>query len=138
MATSAGRNLLMALGSGSPTPTYTVIAGATSNDITFNNSEVDETTMDDAGIRKLKAGAGVRSATLSLEGVFSDSAGQAALITAVNAGSNVPLRLQDTTNSLSFTGIFHVASFSLTGAEGDVQKFSASFMSAGAVTVTNT
>lgn len=138
MPTSAGRNLLMALGSGSPTPTYTTIAAATSNSITFNTSEVDETTMDDAGVRKLKAGAGVRSASMSIEGVFSDSAGQAALITAANANTHVPLRLQDTSNSISFTGTFQITDFQLTGTEGDVQKFSATFASAGAVTVTNT
>lgn len=137
MATSAGRNLLMALGSGSPL-TYTTIAAATSNNITFNSTEVDETTMDDAGVRKLKAGAGVRSATMSLEGVFSDAAGQASLMTAANAGTHVALRLQDSTNSLSITGIFQVTSFDLTGAEGDVQKFSIGFASAGAVTITNT
>jgi TP901-1 family phage major tail protein len=137
MPTSAGRNLLMALGTGSPL-TYATIASATSNDITFSDTEVDKTTMDDAGQRQLHAGAGVRSATMSIEGLFSDAAGQAALITAVGAGTHVALRLQDTTNSLSFTGIYQITSFTLTGAEGDMQKFSASFASAGAVTVTNT
>lgn len=137
MAASAGRDLLLKLGSGSPL-TYTTIAAARSNSMTFNNSEVDATTMDSAGVRQLLAGAGVRSATASISGVFTDAAGQASLMTAANAGTHVTLQIANATNSLTVSGTFQVTDFEISGDEGDLVTFSASFASAGTVTIANT
>lgn len=136
MAASAGRDLLLKLGSGSPL-SYTTIAAARSNSMTFDNSEVDITTMDDAGVRQLLAGAGVRSAAASISGIFTDAAGHAALMTAVNAGTHVNLQLANATNSIIIAGVFQVTSFEIAGDEGDAVTFSASFASAGTVTITN-
>lgn len=137
MAASAGRDFLMKLGSGSPL-SYTTIAAARSNSLKFNDTEVDSTTMDDAGIRKLLAGAGVRSASASISGVFTDAAGQAALMTAVSGGTFVNLQLANSGNSLTIAGSFQVTDFELTGEEGGLITFSASLSSAGTVTITNT
>lgn len=137
MAATAGRDILLKLGSGSPV-TYTTIAAARTNTMTFDNTEVDITTMDSAGIRQLLAGAGVRSATASIDGVYTDAAGQAALMTAASAGTHVNLRLENATNSITVTGTFQVNSFQITGAEGEAGTFSASFASAGTVTIANT
>jgi TP901-1 family phage major tail protein len=134
MVASAGRNFLLKLGTGSPL-TYASIGAIRANSISIDGTEVDVTTMDDAGVRKLLATAGVRSASISASGVFTDSAGQGALTTAVLSGAFVNLKLEDTVlNTVSYTGSFQVTNFEHSGEEGAEQTFSATFASAGAVT----
>jgi len=137
MVASAGRNFLLKLGSGSPL-TYTTIGACKTSSISIDGTEVDVTTMDSAGIRQLLSGAGVRSVSISTSGVFTDSAGQTAITTAALAGTFVNVKIEDATlNTIAYTGSFQVTNFEHSGDEGDAQQYSATFASAGTVTVTN-
>lgn len=137
MVASAGRDFLMKLGTGSPL-TYTTIAAARENSLTVNGTEVDVTTMDSAGVRTLLAAAGVVSYEASISGIFTDAAGHSSLQTAAAARTFLNLRLENAANSITVSGAFQVTSYTLSGSEGDAMTFSASLISAGVVTISNT
>lgn len=74
VAAQKGKLLLLKVDTAGGSPqVYTTIAGLRSNTWTFNGEEVDVTTKDDDGFQKRLSGAGVRSITISVSGVFQDS-----------------------------------------------------------------
>ncbi len=136
MPAASGRILRIKLGAGSPV-VYTAIGGMTAESLTINSTPVDITTKDDAGVRKLLQGAGVRSVSVSGNGIFDDSAGLNALLTAAMAQTHVNLEIvYGTAAGDKFVGTFQVTSMALAGDEGGAQTYNVSFESAGAVTNT--
>lgn len=75
MAAQKGKLVLLKadLAGGSP-QSYTTIAGLRTNDWTVNGEDVDVTTKDEDGWQLRLAGAGVRSLTVAVTGIFQDSA----------------------------------------------------------------
>lgn len=138
MGATAGRNFAIKLGDGGDPEAFTAIGGGRALSISINNTEVDITNKDDAGVRKLLAGAGVTSATINFSGVFVDTAGQDSLLDASVARTIHNFQLEEaTTNGLVLALAAQVTSFELTGDEGAEMLFSATLASADAITVTN-
>lgn len=138
MTASAGRNFILQMGDAASPEVFTAVGAIKTNKIAFDNTAVDVTTMDSAGIRQLLAGAGVRSASITFDGIFTDTTKQAALMTAVNAGTHHNFKLLDSTvNNVTISGKFQVTAFELAGAEGDAMTFSGTLESAGTVTIAN-
>jgi len=126
--------------------TPTTIAGMRSTSITLNDESLDVTTKDDHGVRRLLAGGGVNSISISGSGVFTDSAGEVAVRSAFVAQQN-------TTNGTAanqtaafgsykftipelgtYTGPFQVTSIEYAGEYNGEATYSLSFESAGFVT----
>jgi len=80
MAKQAGKLFFIEVGgapSGSPpTVSYTNLASARSNDWTVNNTSVDVTAIDSAGMKELLEGAGITDLQLTSQMVFADSASE--------------------------------------------------------------
>lgn len=77
MPVQKGRDLLLKLDIGG---TFTTVAGLRASRIALNAQTVDITTRESAGRwRELLAGAGIRSASLTGSGLFTDAAADAAI-----------------------------------------------------------
>ena len=80
MAAQRGKDLLLKIGDGGEPETFVTVAGLRARTISLNARTVDVTDGDSAGRwRELLAGAGVRSAAVSGQGVFRDAASDAAI-----------------------------------------------------------
>lgn len=80
MAAQRGKDLLLKIGDGEADETFTTVAGLRARTISLNARAVDVTDGDSAGRwRELLAGAGVRSAAVSGQGVFRDAASDVAI-----------------------------------------------------------
>jgi len=75
MAAQPGKDLLIKVGDGEASEAFTTIGGLRTKRIAFNDETVDVTHSGSTGRwRELLAGAGVRSAEVSGDGVFIDDA----------------------------------------------------------------
>ena len=78
MAAQRGKDLLLKIGDGGEPETFATVAGLRARTISLNARTVDVTDGDSAGRwRELLAGAGVRSAAVSGQGVFRDASSDA-------------------------------------------------------------
>ncbi len=75
MAAQKGKLVLLKADTVAGSPqSYTTIAGLRTNNWTINGEDVDVTTKDDNGWQQRLSGAGVRSLSVAVSGVFQDSA----------------------------------------------------------------
>lgn len=80
MAAQSGKAIVVSFKDDGETPTLRVVAGLRSRRIAFNSETVDVTHAESAGQwRELLAGVGVRSVSISGDGVFTDEAGAEAV-----------------------------------------------------------
>ena len=80
MGAQRGKDLLLKIGDGGSPESFVTVAGLRARTISLNARTVDVTDGDSAGRwRELLAGAGVRSAAVSGQGVFRDVASDAAI-----------------------------------------------------------
>jgi TP901-1 family phage major tail protein len=81
MAAQKGKSFLLKIGSGEPV-NFTTVAGLRLTRLTLNADTIDVTSVDSVNEwRELLAGAGVKSAAASGQGVFKDAASDATLRT---------------------------------------------------------
>lgn len=136
--------------------TFTTVAGLRGTTITKNDEPIDVTSKSSNGFRELLAGAGNQSVSVSGNGVFTDSAAENALRTAMQAQRNrnsdnsadqdpvfedfkvlVPLMgatANDTTlYTMTFKGM--IASLEYAGEYNGEVTYTVTVESAGAVTV---
>lgn len=133
MATVAGRNMQIKYYNGT---SYVVIGGAREYSIEIKNDLVETTSADDAGIRKLLAGAGVNSITIKLSGVYVEDAASTAIRTdaSTDAHRNYQLVVPGTSPK-TYQGSFKVASFQEKGSYKDAVQYEMTLESAGVVTI---
>ncbi|MGZ8362871.1 MAG: phage major tail protein, TP901-1 family [Caulobacteraceae bacterium] len=78
MAAQRGKDILLKIGDGETSETFTTVAGLRARTISLNARTVDATDSDSAGRwRELLAGTGAKSASVSGTGVFRDAASDA-------------------------------------------------------------
>lgn len=83
MAGQKGRDILLKIGDGAESETFTTIAGIRAKTIALNARLVDGTNADSPSAwRELIAGAGVKSCAVTGAGVFKDAASDALMRTA--------------------------------------------------------
>lgn len=135
MAAQKGRLMVLKIGDGAGSETFTTIGGLRSNTITINNEEVDITNKDSAGWKELLENAGVKSVSMSASGVFKDDAQIDLVNTRMIAGTigNFQLVLS---NGDYYQGAFQINSFERTGEYNGAEMFSISLTSSGAVAFT--
>ena len=139
MAKQLGRSMLLKIGDGAGSETFTVLAGVNSKTLTINNSAIDVTTPDastPAGALFAASLNGLKSMSLSADGVFLDETAEARLNTvamASDSSANFQLIVPDFG---TYAGAFRVTSLEFGGeTEGGV-TFSSAMESNGAVTFT--
>lgn len=98
--------------SATASPTFVAVGVMRAQSLSFNSESVDITSTASANWRELLSGGGVRSMTISGSGIFKDTAGQIALITAFTT-SNVHKKF-----SMAVPGVgTYVAEFQITSLE---------------------
>lgn len=139
MAKQLGRSMLLKIGDGAGSETFTALAGINSKTLTINNSAIDVTTPDassPSGALFAASLGGLKSVSLSADGVFLDETAEARLNTvamAADSSANFEIVVPDFG---TYAGAFRVTSLEFGGeTEGGV-TFSASMESTGTVTFT--
>jgi TP901-1 family phage major tail protein len=133
MAAQKGKDLLIKIGDGAASESFTTVAGLRSTALAFNAKEVDVTNADSADMwRELLAGAGVKSATVTGSGVFKDAASDALLRSAFfnQTLSNWQIVIPDFG---VVSGPFKLSSLQYEGPYDGEMKISLSLSSAGAL-----
>jgi TP901-1 family phage major tail protein len=140
MATGfSGREVLIKLGDGEASETFTTIAALRDTTITFNEQTVDTTSKDDSGARSLLSGSIVKSMTVSGSGVFTDVAAMQTLATQLQAGthSNYEIDLvgtSATTGGAVYTAAFRITQLEYSGSYDGEAQYSLTLESDGAIT----
>ena len=119
-----------------PPETFTTIAAMRSKSMSLNDETVDVTTSDDMPWRRLLGGAsGVKSMSISLQGMLTDSATHENLKTDF---FNSVISNYELVNGLGekFAGSFQVASIEESGEYNGAQQISITLESAGVITYT--
>lgn len=136
MAAEKGRLMLLKGTTGVSPVTYVKIGGVRTRGLTINGEAVDITDSDSIDQwRELLANAGVKTASLSVSGVFKDSAGEEMLRGFADA---------QTLNSFEFSyesgdkwsGLFQVTTLENTGEYNGPRLFSATLEQSGKLTFT--
>lgn len=136
MAAQKGKDLLLRIGDGAATESFTTVAGLRATILAFNAQDVDITNAGSDGMwRELLAGAGVKSAAISGAGVFKDAASDALLRTAFfeQSLSNWQIVIPDFG---TVTGPFKITALKYDGPYDGEVKLSLALASAGALSFT--
>lgn len=135
MSAQKGKDLLIKIGNGSDPETFTAVAGLRATTLAFNAQTVDITNADSADAWRELLDAGVKSATLSGNGVFKDAASDEALRAAFfnQTLSNFQIVIP---NFGTVSGPFKITSLQYDGPYDGEVKISLSLASAGALTFT--
>ncbi len=137
MAKYKGRNFLLQLGNGAGPEVFTTIGNLKANSLDIDNSEIDVTDKTGAPWKELIAG-GIKSLSISGEGVFSADVGVRSLLTRIMATDGTDkcnFKLISDAGDY-FSGPFLIAKFTRKGDVGDAETFSISLSSAGTITYT--
>lgn len=131
MAAGAGRRVRVKVGG-------TDVAGARTDTLTINNTPIDITDKDDAGVRTYLDDIGTKSLDMSVEGVLINGT---LMDSAQGAGTGTALSSMSfaITGIGTFAGNFFISSFETAGSEGDEPNtFSMSVQSGTSWTYTAT
>ena len=136
MAGQKGRDVLIKIGDGAESETFTTLAGIRAKTISLNAKSVDGTSGESPSAwRELIAGAGVKSASVSGAGVFKDAASDAAIqqIFFAQSTRNFQLVIPDFG---VLSGPFLVESLDYSGDHDGEAAFAITLASAGAISFT--
>jgi TP901-1 family phage major tail protein len=110
------------------------LAGVQTKGYTVSNTYVDVTTDDEDGWRTLLADPGLRAVEATVGGITKNQVLLAEVMKASITGEPLLIDLPTTTGTLA--GTFLCSSYEETGEHDGAVKFTATFMSSGAVTYT--
>lgn len=137
MATPAlkGNAFLLKLATTYNGASYSTVAACRSNSLTLNKSAVDITNKGSGGWTEALAGGGVKNATISASGVYSDDASQQLLITAFMASTHWNAQIVDEAGN-EFEAAWNIDTLTFGGDSDVEQTFEISLSSSGEVTFT--
>jgi predicted secreted protein len=141
MSTFKGRLFLVKtwLGSAntSNTAQSTPVLYARTADLSLSQEEVDVSTKATSGWKELGADMGLKSLTLSCEGVYNNTAVEIAVAERAVAG-NVSEYMIVSESGSYWKGPFFITEYARSGTYNDAETFSMTLSSAGVVTYANT
>lgn len=136
MSGQKGRDVLIKIGDGGAPEAFATIAGIRAKTISLNARTVDGTSGESPSAwRELIAGAGVKSASVSGEGVFKDAASDAALQAAFFAQAVRSFQLAIPDFGI-IEGPFLIESLDYSGDHDGEAAFAITLASAGALSFT--
>lgn len=139
MAKQLGRALLVKIGDGESSETFSNLCGLNSKSLTINNSSIDVTTPDcttPEGALFTATLAGLKNVSISGNGFFEDSTTEARMNTVAMANDNQANFQVVVPDFGTYAGAFRITSLEFGGeTEGGV-TYSLSLESTGAVTFT--
>src|SRR5690625_915978 len=131
----SGRLLRLAIGDGGAPEAFTLVAGLRTTSVSLNHAAVDVTTVASEGFRELLPQGGLRSLTVTGDGVVASGASDRALYLQAVEGTAARYRL-DFGNGDRFEGAFLVTRFQRSGAHTDAEVFALTLESAGPIEFT--
>jgi TP901-1 family phage major tail protein len=133
MAAQAGSGIIISIEDENNSPSLQVIAGLRTRSIAFNHETVDVTNANSTGLwRELLSSGGVRSATFSGDGVFTDDNGMNAIQDAFFQGEKRALTVF-IPGLGTFSGDFVISSFEVSGEYNGEVTNSLTLESAGVI-----
>jgi TP901-1 family phage major tail protein len=134
MATKyAGRSFLVKSGDGGGTEVFTTIGNMRTNSLSINNEMIDVTDKDGGQFREIIAG-GIKSLSISGEGVMSDDTIVARLLAkSLSTTGTDKSNYQIVIGTGTFTGSFFLTKFEVAGGYNDAQTYTIALESAGSV-----
>lgn len=136
MADQKAREALIKVGDGTSPPSFTTVAGIRTRTLSLNQNTVDVTDSDSANQwRELLAGVGIKSASISGDGIFGDADSDEDIRAAFFDGTHLTYQFV-VPDFGTIEGAFQVASLEYTGGYEEALQFSATFESAGELTFT--
>jgi TP901-1 family phage major tail protein len=133
MAAQKGKLFVIKIGDGEEPEVFTTLAGVRNLSLTINGEVIDVTTKDDASWRTLLEGNGIKTASMSVEGIVKDTATETLLRSKINEAWNYETVYP---NGDKYAGTWVLTSFTDTGGHNDALTFSAQFENASALTFT--
>lgn len=135
MATKyAGRSFILKSGDGGGTEVYTTVGNMRTNSISINNEMIDVTDKDGGQFREIIAG-GIKSLSISGEGVMSsDSIVARLLAKSLATDGSDKSNYKVVIGTGTFTGAFFLTKFELAGEYNGAQTYSIALESSGAIT----
>ena len=129
-----GKLVTIYIGDGGAPEAFSKIAATQNDQITINNQPFEQNTKDSGGWRETFPGGVIKSATMTMRGVYEETADQDALL-------NLSMSTDDVSSNFIFNmggtrqlrGRFSVDSFDYTGETQGGAQFSATFSSDGPV-----
>lgn len=136
MPAQKGSDLLLRVGDGGSPPVYTTIAGLRTKAIAFNGEVVDITNSDDQNKwRRLLAGAGIKSMSLTAAGVHTGAATDTTLRDLFMNGNLRDMQIV-MPGFTTVEGLFQVSALEWSGEHNAEVTFSVTLESAGTVYLT--
>jgi TP901-1 family phage major tail protein len=137
MTAQAGRTLLLKIGDGaSPTESFTAVAGLRTKQLQLNSATVDATHAESASQwRELLAAAGVRSASLSGNGIFRDQASDERVRSVFFSDTHANWQII-VPDFGTIAGPFQVTALEYSGAHDGALTFTITLQSSGAISWT--
>ncbi len=135
MPTQNGSLVLIKIGDGAMSETFTTIGGLRTSRMELNNQALDASNVDSGAWRQLLSSAGIRTMTISGTGLFTDAASEETLRGYAFAGSVHNYRLIFA-NGDRIDGAFLVASYERSGNENSEEIYALTLVSAGTITFT--
>lgn len=136
MTAQKGSLVLVKIGDGgTPTEAFTTVGGLRTTRMVLNNQAVDASNKDSGAWRTLLAGAGIRSMTISGNGIFTDAASEETV--RGHAFANTIANYQLTFgNGDTLIAPFQIVSYERAGEYDGEETYSLTLNSAGTVTFT--
>lgn len=135
MAAQAGRLVLIEIETATP-GTFSVLGGLRSKTISLSEDQVDSTDSESTGQwRELLSGAATKSASISGDGIFKDTASEALLQSHFFAGTFPKLRFTVPAFG-AFAGNWQISNLEYAGEYEGEATYTVSFESAGAIAFT--
>lgn len=137
MATNAlkGNLFLLKLGTTYNGATFSTVAALRTTSLTLNKATVDITNKSGNGWSEVLPGGGVKSASISAGGVYSDDASQALMIQAFNASTHWVAQIVDESGAV-WEGDWNIDSLAFSGDNNGEQTFEISMSSASEIAYT--
>lgn len=129
MASASGRDLTVGFG----TPTPVTLTGVRTKSVTVNNEMIDITNDDDNGWRDCLDEPGLKSVSISVEGVWVNDVVRAIAMSATDNATAATVTFSDTA---TLAGNWYVTNYAETGEYQGAVTFSATLESQGALTYT--
>lgn len=130
-----GKSVLLYIGDGESPEVFSLIAAGTSHSMTINNTEVEKNSKDSGGWREVFPEGSIKSISLSMQGIFKETADQDLLRSLVMSTSNPAGNFRfNLGGTRRITGEFQVSSYEHSGDTEGFAQFTASFVSNGVIT----
>lgn len=133
MTAQRGRELLIRIGDGGQPETFASVAGLRATSIAFNAQAIDITNADSTDMWRELLEGGVKSASLSGNGVFKDAASDASLRQTFFDGATASFQVVIPAFG-TITGPFRITQLQYDGPHDGEVKLSLTLASAGALT----